>query len=157
LNEKLKANRATFVTLTIDGQLRGCIGSLMPVEPLYLDVIHRAAAAALDDPRFKPVQEDELKKINVEVSVLSVPRQLMFKSPQDLLDKLKPGVHGVILVVRNRQATYLPQVWEQIPDKEEFLGQLSKKAGLSETSWKDPDAVVFVYHDEAFKEREKDK
>jgi MEMO1 family protein len=149
---KFRARRACFVTLTKNGRLRGCIGSIFPVEPLYEDVSRRARSAAIEDTRFPPVRADELKKIEIEVSVLTVPKRLAFTSPKDLLAKLRPGVDGVVLRVGNRQATYLPQVWEQIPDKRNFMNELAEKAGLSADAWTQPEAEVMTYQVEAFKE-----
>jgi AmmeMemoRadiSam system protein A len=129
----LKKNSGCFVTLTINGNLRGCIGYIEPIKPLYQAVIDNARSAALSDPRFSPVRQDELGKINVEVSVLSNPVPLEFKSPDDLLQKLKPGVHGVILQKGPYHSTFLPQVWEQLPDKIMFLEHLSMKGECPET------------------------
>lgn len=147
--------RACFVTLTKGGQLRGCIGSILPQEPLYEAVIRRAQSAALEDHRFQPVTADEVKQLDIEVSVLTRPKRLEFKSPEELLHKLRPNVDGVVLRVGRNSATYLPQVWEQIPNKEKFLSQLSEKAGLSATAWRSPDASVHVYQVEAFKEEKR--
>jgi hypothetical protein len=152
ISENLRQPRACFVTLTIDGQLRGCIGSLVPEEPLAEAVVRRARSAALEDPRFSPVTLDEAKQIHIEISVLSLPRPLEFTSPEDLLAKLRPGVDGVVLRVGLEQATYLPQVWKQIPSKEEFLGSLSRKAGLDASAWRSPEAKVETYQVEAFEE-----
>jgi MEMO1 family protein len=149
---KFRERRACFVTLTRNGDLRGCIGSLSPQEPLYQAVISRAKAAAIDDPRFSPVQADELSKIEIEVSVLTLPKLLAFTSPQDLMEKLRPGIDGVVLRVDGQTATYLPQVWEQLPDKRTFLRELSQKAGLSADAWKSPRATVMTYQVEAFRE-----
>jgi MEMO1 family protein len=151
--EKFRARRACFVTLTKNGRLRGCIGSIFPVESLYEDVIRRARSAAIEDTRFSPVRADELKEIEVEVSVLTVPQRLAFTSPKDLLSKLRPGVDGVVLRVGNGQATYLPQVWEQIPDKRTFMNELAEKAGLAADAWTRPEAEVMTYQVEAFKEK----
>ena len=151
---KLTGPRACFVTLTKKGALRGCIGHIFPREPLVKAVVHNAAAAALDDPRFPPVGTQELGEIDIEISILTLPERLAFKSPEDLLAKLRPKIDGVVLRVDRRQATYLPQVWEQLPDKESFLGHLAQKAGLSAGDWKRPEAEVLVYQVEAFHERE---
>jgi MEMO1 family protein len=150
--EAFRVRRACFVTLTEQGNLRGCIGSIFPEESLYQAVIRRARSAAIEDPRFEPVRPDELKQIEVEVSVLTVPQRLAFRSPDDLLAKLRPGVDGVVLRVGGRQATYLPQVWEKLPDKKQFMGELAQKAGLHSNAWKEPDATVLTYQVEAFKE-----
>jgi MEMO1 family protein len=149
---KLRERRACFVTLTRNGDLRGCIGSLSPQEPLYQAVISRAKAAAIDDPRFPPVQKAELGQIEIEISVLTLPTPLAFTSPQDLLEKLRPGIDGVVLRVEDDTATYLPQVWEQIPDKRTFLRELSQKAGLPADAWRSPRAAVMTYQVEAFHE-----
>ncbi len=140
--------------MTINGNLRGCIGSLSPQEPLYRAVISRAKAAATDDPRFPPVRRDELDKIAVEISVLAPPKRLAFSSPQDLLQKLRPGIDGVVLRVDGHTATYLPQVWKQLPDKRTFLRELSQKAGLAADAWQSPRAVVMTYQVEAFHEED---
>ena len=152
ISDNLRQPRACFVTLTIDGRLRGCIGSLRPEEPLAEAVIRRARSAALEDPRFSPVGPEEVKRIHVEISVLSLPKPLAFKSPEDLLAKLRPGVDGVVLSVGPDQATYLPQVWKEMPSKDEFLGSLSRKAGLGESAWRSPEAKVETYQVEAFEE-----
>jgi AmmeMemoRadiSam system protein A len=154
ISEKLRQTRACFVTLTKKGELRGCIGSIFPQEPLYEAVISRARAAALEDPRFTPVRPEELKDIEIEISVLSIPRPLEFKSPEELLEKLRPGVDGVVLRVGLRTSTFLPQVWEQLPDKELFLNHLAEKAGLSASAWRQAETTVLTYQVEAFKESE---
>jgi len=153
LGENLRASRACFVTLTKKNDLRGCIGSIFPEEPLYQAVPSRARAAALEDPRFPPVRPEELKDIQIEISVLSIPRRLDFKSPDDLVQKLRPGTDGVVLIMGRRQSTFLPQVWEQIPDKTVFLDQLAKKAGASASAWRDEGTAVLIYQVEAFKEK----
>jgi MEMO1 family protein len=149
---KLRERRACFVTLTKSGDLRGCIGSIYPQESLYQAVIRRAKSAATEDSRFLPVRPDELKQIDVEVSVLTIPKPLPFDSPDDLLQKLRPGVDGVVLRVEDHTATYLPQVWDQLPDKRTFLSELSQKAGLPPDGWKLPAAIVMTYQVEAFRE-----
>jgi MEMO1 family protein len=149
---KFRERRACFVTLTRDGELRGCIGGLFPEESLYQAVIRRARSAAIEDSRFLPVQPDELKQIEIEVSVLTVPKPLAFNSPEDLLVKLRPGIDGVVLEAKGRRATYLPQVWRQLPDKRTFLGELAQKAGLAADAWMSPGAAVMTYQVEAFHE-----
>ncbi len=139
-----------FVTLKRDGLLRGCIGSIFPQMPLHQAVQHAAFSAALTDRRFPPVGRDELKLIEFEVSVLSMPRPLEFDSPEDLLAKLRPGVDGVVLRLGQHGSTYLPQVWEQLPNKREFLGKLAEKAGLKATDWQDPEVEILIYQVEAF-------
>jgi AmmeMemoRadiSam system protein B/AmmeMemoRadiSam system protein A len=148
----LRAPRACFVTLTKEGRLRGCIGSVFPQEALYRAVMSRARAAALEDHRFPPVKRDELEQLHIEISVLTIPEALEFASPEELLGKLRPGVDGVVLRVGERHAVYLPQVWNTLRDKEEFLGSLAEKAGLPRFAWRDPRAVVMVYQVESFEE-----
>ncbi len=141
----LKEKRACFVTLTIGGQLRGCIGHIEAIQPLYLDVMENAAAAAFDDPRFAPLTAEEFKKVAIEVSVLSEPLPLVFNSPEELLAELRPGFDGVIIRSGSRGATYLPQVWDDLPDKKQFLSSLCLKAGLGPDDWKKPGLRVWTY------------
>jgi len=121
---------ATFVTLTKDGQLRGCIGSLEAARPLATDVAQNALGAAFRDPRFPRLAADEWPRCRIEVSLLSASQRLEFADEAELLAQLEPGVDGVILEADNRRATFLPQVWESLPDKRAFLAELVKKAGL---------------------------
>jgi AmmeMemoRadiSam system protein A len=130
-NEK----QACFVTLTVDGNLRGCIGSLVPQRELWRDVAENAVNAAIHDFRFSKLKEEELGKIKIEVSVLSLPKKVNSVGEKDLLMRVNPG-RGFILKKGTSTATFLPQVWEQIPDKIEFLEQLSIKAGLNRNAWK---------------------
>jgi len=152
--ERLRERGACFVTLNKDDQLRGCIGHIFACRELYLCAMENAVQAALADRRFQPVEADELDDIEIEVSVLTTPECVEFDSSEDLLAKLRPGTDGVVFGIRGRRSTYLPQVWEQIPDKEEFLGQLVKKADpdLEPTAWKDPDAAFLTYQVQAFHE-----
>ncbi len=153
--KKFTESKGCFVTLTKGGQLRGCIGHIFPQEALYRGVANMAQAAATEDPRFEPVRPDELDKIEIEISVLTVPEELAFKSPEDLLAKLVPHRDGVVLRMGPYTATYLPQVWEQISDKEEFLNSLARKAGRAAKSWREPGTKVLIYHVEAFSEKDK--
>jgi len=146
----LKENRGCFVTLTINNALRGCIGYIEPIMPLYKAVIENARNAALSDPRFDPVMVSELDKICIEVSVLTVPVPLDVNDADDLLKKLRPQIDGVILSYHGAQSTFLPQVWEQLPDKIQFLQHLSMKAGLPSDGWKK--ASFKIYQAEHFKE-----
>ncbi|MDW7979591.1 MAG: AmmeMemoRadiSam system protein A, partial [Verrucomicrobiales bacterium] len=145
-------SRGCFVTLTKHGQLRGCIGNILPAGPLYQAVIENARSAALHDYRFPPVRSDELKDIHIEISVLSEPVPVQFSSPDELLAKLKPGKDGVVLEIGERKATFLPQVWQQLPDKVEFLNHLAMKAGAGPSDWRGKDVKVSVYHVLAFEE-----
>ncbi len=154
LSSRLTEHKACFVTLKKNGELRGCIGHIFPRESLYRAVMDNARSAAVRDPRFPPVQPGELSKIEIEVSVLTVPQPLDFESPDDLVENLRPNLDGVVLTIGQRQATFLPQVWEQLPDKETFLAHLSDKAGLPPFAWKRPGASVLTYQVEAFRESE---
>jgi AmmeMemoRadiSam system protein A len=148
----LRDNGASFVTLTVNGELRGCIGALEPYQPLALDVREHAIAAALEDPRFPPVSPKELDQIEVEVSRLTVPQRLEYSDANDLLAKLRPNVDGVILRDGFRRATFLPQVWEKIPDKEDFLENLCYKMGTSPNLWRQKHLEVLIYQVEEFRE-----
>ncbi len=119
---------ASFVTLKLKGELRGCIGSVYPTKPLILDIIDNAKNAAFQDPRFEPLTIDELEDIEVSVSILSSIERINFKDERDLLSKIYP--YGIILAERDKRAVYLPVVWEQLPDREIFLNSLKEKAGL---------------------------
>lgn len=148
----LKQKRGCFVTLHKGGQLRGCIGTIEPVVALSDCVEQNAINAAFHDPRFPSLTAAELSEISIEVSVLSVPKPLEFSSPEDLLKKLKPGVHGVILTSGHRRATFLPQVWDQIVNAESFLIHLCVKAGCTPNCWKSPDIKIETYEAEYFSE-----
>ncbi|MGC9396185.1 MAG: AmmeMemoRadiSam system protein A [Anaerolineae bacterium] len=150
---RLTAPGAAFVTLrTQRGDLRGCIGSLEARRPLIEDVRENAIAAALRDPRFPPVKATELDNIVVEVSVLTAPEPLDFDGPDDLLRKLRPNIDGVLIERGWNRATFLPQVWEQLPSPEDFLGNLCYKAGLPPNAWRWPDLKVSIYQVQKFEE-----
>jgi len=127
----LKPARASFVTLTRNGGLRGCIGSLEAGRPLGEDISHNARAAALSDPRFAPLTPDELADIRVEVSILSTPKVIAFADHADLIAQLRPGEDGLILECGGARGTFLPQVWDGLPDPEQFVAELKRKAGLA--------------------------
>lgn len=148
----LTENGASFVTLTINGRLRGCIGTLEAYQPLYLDVQKRAMQAASQDPRFSPLTPDKLPMVKIEVSRLSEPEPLPYDNPQDLLHLLKPGQDGVIISEGYRRATFLPQVWDELPDPSQFLSQLCRKMGCSSTYWEHKKLDVEIYHVEEFSE-----
>lgn len=151
---KLLETKGCFVTLTENGSLRGCIGNILPREPLCQALVDNARNAATHDPRFQPVRPDEVNKIKIEISVLTEPQPLHFSSPEDLLNKLQPYEDGVVLQIGSRGATFLPQVWEQLPDKVEFLNHLAQKAGCEPDDWRGNNVSVSIYHVEAFKESE---
>ncbi|MFZ1492904.1 MAG: AmmeMemoRadiSam system protein A, partial [Candidatus Competibacter denitrificans] len=128
--ETLRPVRATFVTLDIENRLRGCIGTLAARQPLVQDVAEHAYAAAFDDPRFPELTAREFPRLDVHISVLSPAEPLQFDSENALLAQLRPGIDGLILQFRSHRATFLPAVWENLPDPYVFLAQLKQKAGL---------------------------
>ena len=152
LSPTLRADGASFVTLTERGELRGCIGALEAYQPLVEDVREHAIAAALNDYRFRPVQVAELNGISLEVSRLTAPIPLEYSSPDDLIAKLRPGVDGVILREGGRRATFLPQVWEKLPDAEDFLSNLCHKMGAASDLWRRKHLDVLTYQVDEFHE-----
>ena len=150
LNEK----RGCFVTLHKSGSLRGCIGTIEPTTSLISNVEENAINAAFRDPRFSPLARDEIKEIDIEISVLTVPREIKFRNSEDLKKQIIPGVHGVILSLGYRRSTFLPQVWEQLPKKEDFLEHLCLKGGMSRSAWQEPHTRVEVYEAEYFSEKQ---
>jgi AmmeMemoRadiSam system protein A len=152
LTPHLREQGASFVTLTIDGELRGCIGALEAYQPLVDDVREHAMAAAIEDPRFHPVDENELSRIKLEVSCLTAPHPLEYSSSEELRAKLRPHVDGVILRDGFRRATFLPQVWEKIPTPTKFLDQLCAKMGAQPDLWQRTKLQVYIYQVEEFHE-----
>ncbi len=134
---ELQQARASFVTLHRNGQLRGCIGSLQASRSLVVDVSENAFAAAFRDPRFNPLNRSELDGLHISISVLTPAEAMNFKSEQDLIQQLKPGIDGLILKEGYKRGTFLPAVWEQLPKAEEFLQHLKLKAGLAANYWSD--------------------
>jgi AmmeMemoRadiSam system protein A len=126
---------ATFVTLTQHGQLRGCIGSLEAWRPLLADVQENACAAAFRDPRFKALEENEMARTRVEVSLLTPAKSMHFRDEGDALAQLRPNIDGVIFTAGRHRSTFLPQVWEQLPEPAEFMAHLKQKAGLPASYW----------------------
>lgn len=149
---KLRETKGCFVTLTRGARLRGCVGHLFPKTSLLQAVVDNTQSAALRDHRFPPVTSDEVASLAIEISVLTEPKPLEFSSPDDLLARLQPGRDGVVLRVRSSTATYLPQVWEKLPDKTAFLNSLSEKAGCPASAWREPGTTVLIYRVEAFQE-----
>ena len=154
LPERLRIPRAAFVTLTRKGDLRGCIGGLEACQPLVLDVIEHAMAAARDDYRFYPVMPEEFDEIRIEISCLTPPRLLNYQGGEDLVAKLRPGIDGLVLTDGFRRATFLPQVWEKLPEVEQFLGHLCLKMGVRADAWKSGKLKALVYEVEEFAEEE---
>ena len=151
LPQPLRDHGASFITLQIDRDLRGCIGSLEAYRPLVDDVAANAYAAAFRDPRFAPLNEHEFGRITLHISILHPARALQFDSEAQLLDQLRPGVDGLILEVGNRRGTFLPSVWEALPEPERFLQELKRKAGLAMDFWSD-DLRVWCYTTESVDE-----
>ncbi|MGI6741367.1 MAG: AmmeMemoRadiSam system protein A [Brevefilum sp.] len=148
----LQEQRASFVTLTINGRLRGCIGTLEAYQPLANDVQEHALAAAFRDHRFSPVQPEECSKITIGISVLTPKTLLHYDGPQDLIEKLQPRVDGVVLQDGSKKATFLPQVWDQLPEPAEFLTHLCIKMGASGDLWRKKSLQVFTYQVQEFHE-----
>jgi AmmeMemoRadiSam system protein A len=152
LSPRLQACGASFVTLKINGNLRGCIGVLEPCQALVEDVREHAIAAALQDFRFPVVCPEELPLIKLEISRLTVPLALEYCSPADLLANLRSGIDGVVLRDGPRRATFLPQVWEKLPDPADFLDSLCYKLGVAPDLWRKKHLDVLVYQVEEFHE-----
>jgi AmmeMemoRadiSam system protein A len=152
VSAKLSEKRGIFVTLTIEGRLRGCIGHIIPQESVMLGIRTNAVNAAFRDPRFRPMSAEEWEKVSIEISILTDPQTLDYENAQGLLQRLRPGVDGVIIKRGHHQATFLPQVWEQLPDKEGFLTHLCLKAGLDGAAWKTEKLEVSTYQVQAFEE-----
>ncbi len=147
----LKEKGATFVTLTKNQTLRGCIGTLQAYRPLLKDVEANALAAAFDDPRFPPLVADELDLVEVEVSLLSAMQPISFSSEQDALSQLRAGVDGLVFEFRHYRSTFLPQVWEQLPEPSAFMAHLKQKAGLDPDFWHE-DFKIYRYTVKKWKE-----
>lgn len=141
-----------FVTLKLDSHLRGCIGSLEGYTPLRKEVRRNTLKAAFEDPRFKALNADELEQVHIEVSILTPPQNLNYRDADDLVQKLRPGIDGIILKKGMAGATFLPQVWEQLTKPEDFLGQLCLKAGLSEKEWQTGSLKIETYQVQPFSE-----
>lgn len=153
----LRVECGTFVTLKIGGQLRGCIGNLEPVGSIHEAVRRNALNAAFHDYRFPELTDEELPAVQIEISILSRPQDLIYHDGVDLVAHLRPGIDGVILRLGHCGATFLPQVWEQLPRAEQFLGHLCRKAGLPETAWRDSHPEVATYQVQSFAEEEDDE
>ena len=151
-DKALQAQRGTFVTLKKHGELRGCIGSLVASESIVEGVRRNALNAAFHDSRFSPLAREELEEIAIEVSILTEPVLLAYADGGDLLTKLRKGMDGVILRKGSQSATFLPQVWEQLPRTEDFLSHLCRKAWLPPDAWRRERLEVFVYQVQHFSE-----
>ena len=144
VSNTLKEKKGVFVTLYINSKLRGCIGSILPVMPLYKAVIKNAVNAAYDDPRFPPLTGEKSNELTIEISILTDPVRLDYIDATHLLKKLNSG-EGIIIKRGSATSTFLPQVWEQLPHKEQFLMHLCLKAYLNEEAWKDSNIEVYAY------------
>ena len=151
-DESLQAHCGTFVTLKIQGQLRGCIGNLTSTESVLDGVKRNAVNAAFHDPRFSSLSRAELDRTEIEVSILTEPLPLAYRDSQDLIQKLRVSVDGVILRKGHASATFLPQVWDQLPRPEDFLSHLCMKAGLPSDAWKSSELEVLTYQVQYFEE-----
>ena len=152
LSPALSAPGVSFVTLTRGSMLRGCIGALEPYQSLAEDVREHAASAAVDDYRFQPVGPEEVAALRIEISRLTPAKPLEYNAPQELPERLRPGVDGVILRDGMRRATFLPQVWEKLPDPAEFLEHLCDKMGARPDLWRHKKLDVMTYQVEEFSE-----
>jgi uncharacterized protein len=148
----LSVSSATFVTLKIAGNLRGCIGNLQPVGALWLGICENSINAAFHDGRFSPLRPEELEKVHLDISILSPPQPLEYSDPLALPAKLRPGIDGVIVRDGRRSATFLPQVWQQLSEPEQFLNHLCRKAGLSEQAWRKKILEIKIYQVQCFAE-----
>lgn len=153
LSPRLTEPGVSFVTLTREGELRGCIGALEPRVSLAEDVQEHAVAAALQDYRFVPVQPEELSSIEIEISRLTPQRKLEYNQPEELLMLLRPGIDGVVIRYGMYRATFLPQVWEKLPDPEMFLNHLCQKMGAPGNLWRNEKLEIYTYQVEEFREQ----
>jgi AmmeMemoRadiSam system protein A len=147
--EHLRQTAATFVTLQLSGQLRGCIGRLEAARPLVVDIAENAFAAAFHDRRFPPLSEPEWRVLDIHVSVLTPAEPVHVRSEEELLELIEIGRDGLIIEEQGQRATFLPSVWESLPDKRDFLRQLKLKAGLPADHWS-PTLRAYRYRTESF-------
>ncbi len=152
LPPKFVEHGASFVTLTKNQELRGCIGSLEARQPLVEDVRAHAVAAALDDYRFPPVQSIEVPQIKIEISRLTTPKRIHYRNLEELSNIIQPGIDGVVMRRGIQRATFLPQVWEKVPELELFLSMLCRKMGVSADCWKLENLEIFTYQVEKYSE-----
>jgi len=148
-HDRLQAPRASFVTLLIDNNLRGCIGTLEANRPLVTDIVHNAQAAAFSDPRFEPLKQKEFDRLDIHISILSESEPMEFQSENDVIQQLIPSVDGVILEEHGHRGTFLPSVWEALPDPKQFLYHLKVKANLPGNYWSET-IKLFRYTTESF-------
>ena len=149
-NDKLNKKSGVFVTLKINGELRGCIGTILGYDTILNSVAKNALSAAFSDPRFVPLTLEELKKTEVEVSVLTEPKEFKYKNSDDLISKLEKDKFGLIIQKGGKSATFLPQVWEELSKPEDFLSHLCSKAGLYPDAWRKDELQIFSYKVQSF-------
>ncbi len=149
---ELQQSLACFVTLKIEGRLRGCIGNLEATGPLLEALERNALQAAFHDHRFSPLSSDEFDRVRLDISILSRPEPLDYQESEELLSNLRPGIDGVILQRGRARATFLPQVWAQLPEPRVFLEHLCLKAGLNRTAWRDQHPDISLYQVQSFSE-----
>jgi len=147
-----REKRGTFVTLKLKGQLRGCMGCLTPSESILEGIQRNAINSAFNDPRFPALSATELDQAKIDISILTEPRDLEYTGAEDLLKKLRCNIDGVIIKKGGARATFLPQVWEQLPRTENFLACLCQKAGLTSEEWKKGELIVSIYQVQYFNE-----
>ncbi len=148
----LREKRGTFVTLKTRGQLRGCMGCLTPSETILEGIQRNAINTAFNDPRFPKLTSIELDQAEIEISILTSPQELEYTEGNDLLEKLRPNIDGVIINKGQARATFLPQVWKQLPRPQDFLAHLCRKAGLSPDEWEKGELGVSIYQVQYFHE-----
>jgi len=148
----LTESRGVFVSLHKKGNLKGCIGTIEPAKPLFEGVIDNAKHAAFHDTRFNPLTFEDFLDTKIEVSILTCPEKVEYKDGWDLISKIRPDIDGVIIRKKSRSATFLPQVWKQLKNPENFLGQLCLKAGLPSDEWKTGDLSILTYQVQLFEE-----
>lgn len=151
-DEDLQQSLGTFVTLKIHGRLRGCIGNLEPDGNIIESIGRNALSAAFHDHRFSPLSVEEFDQVEIDISVLTAAQALDYSDANDLCQLLRPGIDGVILREGKARATFLPQVWSQLPDPQQFLDHLCMKAGLPRSAWRDQHPEVYLYQVQCFEE-----
>lgn len=149
---QLLQKQGSFVTVYVEGNLRGCVGKIEGDGPLYKDITDNAVDAAFFDTRFMPVRSEEIPKLHIEISLLEKPKKLDYSDENDLLTKLSAKKEGVLLQFMGRRSTFLPQVWEKIPNAKNFLKELAHKGGFAEDIWKEKDCQIFTYSTLVLKE-----
>lgn len=153
IKKEFKEKRGIFVTLHLDGNLKGCIGHLDAADSIYNNVVYLSRAAAFHDVRFSPLTEDEFNRVKIEISILSIPKKLKEDNTENMVNSLRPGVDGVILKIGSRSATFLPQVWDQLPDRKSFMDHLCIKVGVAGYDWLNTPIELSIYQVECFNEK----